>query len=352
MNVTLPQFDETNLVSAPAAIRLDNVSRHFAPAAGGLPVAALSNVSFALAPGSITGLAGASGAGKSTLLDILGRRTQPTLGSVTIEGFSRDRIGVVPQEADLRASRTVLENVLLPLESGATALWEATLKARALLERLGLEQSETRFPRELSAGERQRVAIARALITDPDLLLLDEPIATLDRSSADTVLGVIEEARTTRGATIVIASRHPVSLKDIVDDIIVLQQGRVVESGPAYGLLTRPRSEAARALIGSAFSANLPAFLQERLIEEPSTTGQAIVRLIFTGNSATTPVITRLARDLGLDANILLGSAETVRGKLYGMLIVGVASGEPYLSAALDHFQDAGLETEVLGFID
>jgi D-methionine transport system ATP-binding protein len=348
MNITLPAIDAELADGQRPALRFIKVSKDYALAGGGHPIAALTDVTLDVPQGTILGLAGASGAGKTTFLDLASRRARPSTGEVEAEKL---RTSLVPQEIDLRATRTVLENVLLPLDGHSLPHWEAAARARTLLERLGLAGAENRFPRELSAGERQKVTIARALVTEPELLLLDESLAVLDRESSTGVVTLLDDINRERGTTIVVASRSPAALKDLAHEIVVLDKGRPVEQGPTFDLLTQPQSTTTRALVGAAFSASLPAFLEQRLVPEPSQDGQAIVRLIFTGQAATTPVITRLARDLGLDANILLGSAETIRGRLYGVLIVGVASGEPYLSAALDHFEGAGLGTDVIGYL-
>ncbi|GGE37726.1 methionine import ATP-binding protein MetN [Agaricicola taiwanensis] len=331
------------------AISFSGVSKQYLPSGGGHAVAALKDIDLQIRTGAILGIAGASGAGKTTFLDLITARTLPTSGNIAV---GASKASFVPQTIDLRAARTVLENILLPLDNHNLPQWQGTSRARNLLERLGLTDIETRFPRELSAGERQKVAIVRALVTEPDLLLLDEPFSVLDQESTAEVVTLLDEINRSNGTTIAVASRSPATLKDLAHDLVVLERGRIAEQGPAFDVLTQPSSEATRALVGSAFSASLPDFLRTRLTAEPCRNGQAIVRLTFVGEAATTPVITRLARDLGLDANILLGSAETVRGRLYGVLIVGVASGEPYLTAALDHFAEAGLRTDVIGYLE
>jgi D-methionine transport system ATP-binding protein len=331
-----------------SAIALTRVSKDYLPSGGGNAVAAVADLDLHVPKGAVLGIAGASGAGKTTVLELIAGRVLPSRGTVR---SSASQLAVVPQSVDLRAARTVLENILLPLDTHGLPQWQASSRARDLLKRMGLGDVETRFPRELSAGERQKVAIARALVTEPDLLILDEPFSVLDTESAAGVVDLLDDINQKSGTTILVASRSPATLKDLAHELLVLERGVAVERGPTFDVLTQPSSEATRALVGSAFSASLPEFLRIRLTSEPTQTGQAIVRLIFTGQAATTPVITRLARDLGLDANILLGSAETVRGRLYGVLIVGVASGEPYLTAALDHFAEAGLRTEIIGYL-
>ncbi len=139
----------------------------------------LQSVSFALYPHEFVCLIGPSGSGKSTLLRVLAGLLQPSSGEVRFSS-QKPRIGLVFQDATLMPWRTVLQNILLPLELGDTPREEATAKAYELIERMGLKGFEHTWPRDLSGGMAQRVAIARALIQEPDLLLLDEPFGALD----------------------------------------------------------------------------------------------------------------------------------------------------------------------------
>ncbi len=356
VNVTLPALTAAER----PAIVLERVSRTYSPRGGGAPVEALRDLSLSVEAGAIVGLIGASGAGKSTLLRLIGGVDLPSAGRVAVDGLaggsggmsrSADRVALVPETVELIPARSVLDNVARPLEGLGLPRWQAGPKAAAVLADAGLGHLRDRFPDELSAGERSRVALARALVTEPAVLLADEPFAALDRDSVGQLLRALEAANR-RGTTVIIASRSSRLVQEIAHEIVVIDAGRVLERGATYEVLTRPREPLTRTRIGSAFAGPLPEFLVEKLGDRPTPGGQAIVRLVFTGSAATTPVITGLARNLGLDVNILVGAAETVRGRLYGVLIVGVAAGEPYLSAALSHFRDAGLEAEVLGYLD
>ena len=145
---------------------------------------ALREVSLAMMPGEFVAVVGPSGCGKTTLLRILAGLLPPTRGEVwlgdrSLRGPDR-RVGIVFQKDALLPWRTALENVRLPLELDGCPRPEADRRARALLEEVGLQGFEEAYPRELSGGMQQRVALARALVADPEILLLDEPFATLD----------------------------------------------------------------------------------------------------------------------------------------------------------------------------
>ncbi len=177
----------------------------------------LRDVSFSIASGEAVAVVGASGSGKSTLLGLLAGLDTPTAGSVQIDGedlFVLDEdgraalrarlLGFVFQAFNLLPAMTALENVMLPLELAGAA--DAATEARNLLERVGLGQRLTHYPKQLSGGEQQRVAIARAFVTKPRLLLADEPTGNLD---ADTGAGIIQlmfDLNRERGTTLVLVT--------------------------------------------------------------------------------------------------------------------------------------------------
>ena len=202
---------------------------------------ALAGVDLDIAAGESVALMGASGSGKSTLLHLLGGLDTPTSGSVTVDGrdlsamndadlsrFRRERLGFVFQFFHLLPTLSVLENVMLP---GRLAnLPESGLKTRALelLSRVGLSGRENDSPDAFSGGQQQRVAIARALITQPILLLADEPTGNLDSASSAAVLHLLAELVREHALTLVMAT-HSAEAAAITRRIVRLKDGRICE---------------------------------------------------------------------------------------------------------------------------
>ncbi len=170
---------------------------------------------------------GPSGSGKSTLLRILAGILQPTGGEVNFGHHQQPRIGMVFQHANLMPWRTVLENIMLPLELSGPV--EAASRARELIELVGLQGFESNWPRELSGGMAQRVAIARALIHDPDLLLLDEPFGSLDALTRERMWTELSRIWQARQKTVLMVTHSIGEALFLADRVLVLtaRPGRV-----------------------------------------------------------------------------------------------------------------------------
>jgi putative ABC transport system ATP-binding protein len=209
---------------------------------GEVEVRALAGVSLAVEVGDFVAIMGASGSGKSTLMNILGCLDRPTSGSYRLEGIDvasldsnaraeirNSKIGFVFQSFNLLARTSALENVELPLiyGTGAVGGGERLRRAAEALARVGLEGREHHFPSQLSGGQQQRVAIARALVTDPAILLADEPTGNLDTATSREVMQVLRGLNAV-GKTIILIT-HEADIADWARRRVVLRDGRIVE---------------------------------------------------------------------------------------------------------------------------
>ena len=194
---------------------------------GQKPIEVLKGVSFSVREGEKVAIVGRSGAGKSTLLNILGGLLKPTSGTV-----SRPKnFGFVFQSYHLMPELTVLENVLLPTmarRAAALATRAASeARARDLLEKVGLGKRLDHLPAELSGGERQRVALARALVTDPALVLADEPTGNLDAMTGADILRMLSEL-SGDGKTSLVMVTHSPAAAAVCDRTLSLEDGILV----------------------------------------------------------------------------------------------------------------------------
>ena len=187
-------------------IRLSKISKKFVGANKDIIV--LKNVNLRINKGELVSLSGPSGSGKSTLLHIIALLDQPTSGEVFFKkkSFSKSNerekdlvrrkgISIIYQQNNLLSDFTALENVIIPLVNNGYSWKESTKKATKILSLVNLSKRLNHFPSELSGGEQQRVAVARALITEPDLILADEPTGNLDRKNANEIFSLFLKIR-------------------------------------------------------------------------------------------------------------------------------------------------------------
>ena len=220
-------------------LTLRHVSKEYRT--GLLVVPVLDNISLSIAAGEFCALTGPSGSGKTTLMNLIGLLDRPSRGEVEIAGRSTKQmtldqialtrnvmLGFVFQSFHLLSTATALDNVGLPLLYRGLPIGERRRRAAAVLERVGLSHRQNHRPDELSGGQRQRVAIARALVTEPRLLLADEPTGNLDSRSADEVMALFLELNRDLGLTSIIVTHDP-SIAARCPRRIVMRDGRIFD---------------------------------------------------------------------------------------------------------------------------
>lgn len=244
-------IDTLDAHDADVVLELRNVTKAYGPAQSKAP--AVSNVSLKVRRGEVLCLMGTSGSGKSTLLRHINRLIEPSSGEVLIEGqaisglsnkalreLRSRRIGMVFQHFGLLPHRTVLDNIALPLELRGESEALRHAAAARQLQAVGLQGWGEHYPHELSGGMRQRVGLARALVTEPDILLMDEPFSALDptirRDLQEHFLGLARE----RGISTLLVTHDPAEALRLADRIAVLRQGQLVQLGTPQQLLEQP----------------------------------------------------------------------------------------------------------------
>ena len=260
-------------------IKLNNITKIFT-----LPdkkLTALDNVSLHVPKGQICGVIGASGAGKSTLIRCVNLLERPTHGAVIIDDVdltqlsdaelvkTRRQIGMIFQHFNLLTSRTVFENVALPLELENKSKAEIQEKTTALLALVGLSDKHNVYPANLSGGQKQRVAIARALASDPKVLLCDEATSALDPATTQSILKLLKEINRTLGITILLITHEMEVVKRICDQVAVIDKGRLIEQGTVSEIFSNPKTELAQEFISSTFHITLPEEYLENLSDTP-----------------------------------------------------------------------------------
>jgi len=228
-----------------AIVRVTGVTRHYV--GDGVTTKALDGIDLVIERGEFTAMAGPSGSGKSTLLNLIGALDHPTSGSIHVDGVSiaelsrseqshlrRDRIGFVFQNYNLVPVMTAMENAEYVLMLRGVPRDERRARVRKVLASVGLDGLEDRFPRQLSGGQQQRVAIARALVTEPALILADEPTANVDSSTAIGLVNLMLELHAEQGATFLLAT-HDLRVMRRAQRLLWLEDGRIAYDGPPSG---------------------------------------------------------------------------------------------------------------------
>lgn len=219
-------------------LTVSGVQKTYTTRFGGNKVQALKHVSFTVEQGEYVAIMGESGSGKTTLLNILAALDKPTAGSVILDGkdlskikesqaaaFRRDHLGFVFQEFNLLDTFTVEDNIYLPLVLAGKPYSEMKKKLEPIAVQLGITELLKKYPYEISGGQKQRVAIARALITNPKLILADEPTGALDSKATDELLGLFAEINRT-GQTILMVT-HSVKAASRAGRVLFIKDGEV-----------------------------------------------------------------------------------------------------------------------------
>lgn len=222
---------------------------------------ALTDINLTIDDGSVFGIIGQSGAGKSTLVRCLNLLERPTSGSIIISGRDitslsekelrefRSSVSMVFQNFSLLQQRTVLRNAMFPLELRHADKKEAEKRARELLELVGLADKCDKYPSQLSGGQQQRVAIARALVNNPSIMLCDEATSALDSMTTHSILKLLKDINEKMGVTIVLITHSLAVAELICDNVVVIDEGKIVEEGKTEDIFANPQSDVARKLL-------------------------------------------------------------------------------------------------------
>ncbi|WBO23759.1 methionine ABC transporter ATP-binding protein [Sphingomonas abietis] len=311
--------------ATPPPVAFAGVSRRYP----GTARAAVTDISFVVSPGRICGIIGPSGAGKSTVVRLVNGLEQPDQGRVSVFGQAIDgltpeglrhlrrRVGMIFQSFGLLSSATVAENIALPLRLLQRSGEDRRLRVAHLLDRVGLTGLGDRYPAQLSGGQKQRVGIARALATDPEILLCDEATSALDPETTRSILRLLDSLNRELGLTIIMVTHQMEVIRDLCDDLVVMDDGRIVEHGEVRDLFLFPRHAVTRRMVAETDP--------HQPLQTPP--GAQVVRATMTGEAARAPLLATIARQTGVDISLLDGRVGRLRSGDYSQLLLAL-SGE------------------------
>lgn len=342
-------------------IILNQLNKNYTTRAG--TVTALNKINLQVTPGEIFGIIGKSGAGKSTLIRCVNLLERPDSGQVIVAGNeltalnaaglrkARHTIGMIFQHFNLLASRSVFDNIALPLELYGYSKKHIVETVSDLLNFIGLVNKKNHFPSQLSGGQKQRVAIARALAAKPKVLLCDEITSALDPETTNTILQLLKHIRDTMGVTILLITHEMSVIKACCDRVGILHQGQLIEENNVGEFFFHPQTTVAQNFIASSLPQTLPPALEQYLLTTETPHTHPVFRLWFLTDTTTQPIISQLINRFNLRINILRANVEYIKKHALGIMIIAADGDKTNLQKSQQYLTDIGVKVEVIGHV-
>ena len=316
-------------------------------------VHALNDINLTVDTGDIYGLIGWSGAGKSSLIRLVNQLEKPTSGTVTVDGVDlnkldakaqrdhKKKIGMIFQHFNLLESKTVAQNIAIPLVLQGLKRDEIDRRVDAMLSYVDLAGKKQSYPSQLSGGQKQRVGIARALITEPTILLCDEATSALDPQTTLSILKLLKQINSERNITILLVTHEMEVISSICNKVAVMEKGQVIEKGTVLDIFSAPHQETTKKFVSTVINAKIPEAVLDSLVEQEN-----IFRLEFLGNSAREPVVNELILKQLVEINILFANMREIGGVVLGSMFIQMNGIETDVEKALAFLQDRGVRVE------
>lgn len=305
-------------------IQIKNVSKQF----GAKTI--LKHINLAIPKGSIFGIIGLSGAGKTTLLRCLDLLEDVTDGTILFEGVEiqhlnkvnrsayQQKVGMIFQHFNLLASKSVYDNIALPLKLQKYPKAEIARRVHEVITFVGLEEHINKYPHELSGGQKQRVGIARALVHQPKLLLCDEATSALDPETSMKILALLKRVNEIYGITIVLITHQMEVIREICTEVALMEQGEIVEKGTVFEVFTRPQTTTATRFVETVLQREFPEKIAQSIQEKKTP----CYRLTFTKGHTQEPVLSKITQDANVHFSILFGTLTEIQQQFFGQLTV------------------------------
>ncbi|MDR2122401.1 MAG: methionine ABC transporter ATP-binding protein MetN [Flavobacteriaceae bacterium] len=342
-------------------INLKNITKVFEQK--GKRIAALSDISLSVGKEKIVGVIGESGAGKSTLIRCVNLLERPTSGEVWVGGQNlmsmspsqlvqaRRNIGMIFQHFNLLSSRTVFDNIAFPLELNHTPKAEINKRVQELVELVGLTDKIHSYPSNLSGGQKQRVAIARTLANNPAVLLSDEATSALDPSTTHSILSLLKDINKKLGITILLITHEMDVVKEICDEIAVINNGKLIEQGSVADIFSHPKTELTQHFIASSLHLEIPIDYQERLISVSTENKHPLLKLQITGNTVDEPILSEVARQFHINNNIISAHMDYAGGVKFGVMLTEFIGSPEKELLAIEYLKNKNIKVTLLGYV-
>lgn len=316
-------------------------------------VHALNDINLTVDTGDIYGLIGWSGAGKSSLIRLVNQLEKPTSGIVKVDGVDlnkldvkaqrahKKKIGMIFQHFNLLESKTVAQNIAIPLVLQGLNKEKIERRVEAMLSYVDLSGKKASYPSQLSGGQKQRVGIARALITEPSILLCDEATSALDPQTTLSILKLLKQINSERNITILLVTHEMEVISSICNKVAVMEKGQVIEQGSVLDIFSAPQQETTKKFVSTVINAEIPEAVLDSLTEQGN-----IFRLEFLGDSAREPVVNELILKQLVEINILFANMREIGGVVLGSMFIQMNGTETDVDKAVTFLQERGVKVE------
>lgn len=318
-------------------------------------VQALQSINLHIQKGEIFGVIGYSGAGKSTLIRMINALEQPSSGTVVVNGKTlstcttaqqrkiKQKIGMIFQGFNLLDSKTVFDNVAIPLILQKIDKKDIQKRVKEILTFVGLDTKMHSYPDELSGGQKQRVGIARALVTNPSILLCDEATSALDPQTTLSILNLLKRINEQYNITIVLITHEMSVIQHICDSVAVIENGKIVEQGDVLDVFREPKQLITKRFVRSILDDTLPLGVVEKL---RANSLDHLYRLEFWGSSAVEPVINALILKGSVTVNILFAHMAEVKKTVLGSMFVQLKGDAQAIENALTFLKERNVRVQ------
>ena len=337
-------------------IQLEHISKRYVGPSG--TVDALKDVSVHVEKGDIYGIIGSSGAGKSTLLRMVNQLEKPDTGTVTVAGRElstlskaelrkmRRKIGMVFQQFNLLESKTVFQNVAIPLILEGIPKEKITERVKEVLHIVELHDKRDTYVTQLSGGQKQRVGIARALATEPAILLCDEATSALDPKTTESILGLLKRINKKMGVTILLITHQMQVIQMICNKVAVMESGKIVESGSVLEVFGSPKMPVTKRFVQTVIRDQIPDSIISLVKEQKENF--RVDRLKFIGSSVKRPVISDICKTKGVVVNILGAAVQELEDSVMCVFILQLIGDDESIDKAEAEIDKNGVLRERL----
>lgn len=322
---------------------------------------ALDNISLNVEQGDIVGIIGFSGAGKSTLIRTVNLLEKPDNGEIIINGKDftklnsrqlaneRKKIGMIFQHFNLLSSRTVFENIALPLELDRVSKPEIHQKVNELLKIVGLEDKANDYPKSLSGGQKQRVAIARALANDPYLLLCDEATSALDPATTQSILQLLRDINQKLGITILLITHEMEVIKTVCNHVAVIDKGKLLTKGSLSEIVSNNENPIIKQFLKSG-AMTIPQELNKKLQKEPQDGLFPLVEVELNEQISVEELLSIVYDKYKIPYKLLKADVEYLGDSNFGKLLLQLQGEEEENQQAIYYFNQNKIQNTVRGY--